>query len=62
MIGMIEIFKGNDTLTIGYLAAFNQNMLMPIWIKERMSLLPDICVKTVMILTHQMRTRLFHHL
>jgi len=49
-------------LTIDYHAAYNQNVLTSIWMKERMSLLPDICVKTVMVLTHQMRTRLFYPL
>ena len=61
-IGMVENYQGKDSLTIDYIAACNQNMLTSPWMKERMSLFSDICEGTVMVLTHQMRTRLFRQL
>lgn len=62
VIGMVEIFEGKDSLTIDYLAACNQNAVTSPWMKERMSLLSDICEGTVMVLTRQMRNRLFRQI
>ena len=62
VIGMVEIFEGKDSLTIDYLAACNQNAVASPWMKERMSLLSDICEGTVMVLTRQMRNRLFRQI
>lgn len=62
VIGMVEIFEGKDSLTVDYLAACNQNAVASPWMKERMSLLSDICEGTVMVLTRQIRTRLFRQI
>jgi hypothetical protein len=62
VIGMVENYEGKDSLTIDYLAACNQNAVASPWMKERMSLLSDICEGTVMVLTRQMRTRLFRQI
>ena len=62
VIGMVEIFEGKDSLTVDYLAACNQNAVTSPWMKERMSLLSDICEGTVMVLTRQIRNRLFRQI
>ena len=62
VIGMVEIFEGKDSLTVDYLAACNQNAVASPWMKERMSLLSDICEGTVMVLTRQIRNRLFRQI
>jgi len=61
-VGMVEVFEGKDSLTIDYLAACNEKALTSPWMKERMSLLSDICEGTVMVLGHHVRTRLFRQL
>ena len=62
VIGMVENYLGKNSLAIDYIAACNQKALTSPWMKERMSLFSDICEGTVMVLTHQMRTRLFRQI
>jgi len=62
VIGMVENYEGKDSLTIDYIAACNQKALTSPWMKEKIRLLTDICEGTVMVLTHQMRTRLFRQI
>ena len=62
VIGMVEICGGADSLTFDFLAACNQNAVTSPWMKEKMSLLSDICEGTVMVLPRKMRARLFRQI
>lgn len=62
VIGMVEICGGADSLMFDFLAACNQNAVTSPWMKEKMSLLSDICEGTVMVLTRKMRARLIQQI
>ncbi len=59
VIGMVENYRGKDSLTIDYIAACNQKALSSRWMEEKIRLLSKVCEDTVMAITSRMTARLF---
>ena len=59
VIGMVENYRGKDSLAIDYIAAFHQKALTSGWMEEKVRLLSKVCEDTVMAINNRINTRLF---
>lgn len=62
VIGIVEIYQGEDSLAIDYIAAFHQKALTSRWMEEKIRLLSKVCEDTVMAVNDRINTRLFLHI
>ena len=59
VIGIVENYRGKNSLAIDYIAAFHQKALTSGWMEEKVRLLSKVCEDTVMAINNRINTRLF---